>query len=331
MSHHPAIAFVAPYRIYVPDEFFHVLVGNISSRIKAVPLPPIANAGASQAHGQNVEIAHDIFGFAGRTKFYVVLSEVVDITDPEWKQAICTRDHEIAATALTAVNRLLAVYRDQDVNRIGTQSFHVIELVRGDLSDISLVVVDDELNQIDDFAVSWPSYRTMGFGEAVIREPGVVDAIRTYLTNGTEVPIERELLTSAQNHLWRWKLRLVPVEANTAFESYAYSALKRAAPGTTLPDSSGVIKKLQELETVFANVAATNSKPFTRWFDPAIQGWKGLLNPELKQWHGNCYELRNRVIHRGYNGVTTTEADASIKHTRAAIEMIDQCIVTLTP
>jgi|PlaIllAssembly_1097288.scaffolds.fasta_scaffold723759_1 hypothetical protein len=212
MSYHPAIAFVAPYRIYLPDEFFHASVGGFSLRIKAVPLPPIASGAAPQVNGQNVEIAHDIFGFAGRTQFYVVLGEVVNTNDPNWKQLICSRDHEFVASALQAVNRLLAVYRDQDTNRIGVSSFHVIELVRGDISNISLVVVDDDLNQVADFAITWPGYRTMGFGEAVTRESSVINAIRAYLTNGTEIPIERELLTSAKNHLYRRQLRLVPVE-----------------------------------------------------------------------------------------------------------------------
>jgi hypothetical protein len=331
MNFHPAVAFVAPYRIYVSDEFFPVLVDGTSVQVKAVPLPPIANAGVSQIHGQNVEFAHDIFGFAGRTQFYAVLGEVINITDPNWKQHVCSRDHELVSAALRAVNRFLVVYRDQDINKIGVSSFHVIELVHGDLSDISLVVVDDDLNQINDFAVIWPGYRSMGFGEAVVREPSVANAMRDFLANGTEIPIERELLASAQNHLWRRLLRLVPVEANTAFEGYAFSALKRATPGTTLPDSSDLFKKLQELESVFVSAAAAKSKQFIRWFDPAIQGWKGLQCAELKQWHSNCYELRNKVIHRSYNAVTVAEADAAIKHTRTAIAMIEQCIAILIP
>jgi hypothetical protein len=331
MNYHPAVTFVAPYRVYVPDEFFCASVGGFSVRIKAAPLPPIASDAALQVHGQNVEIAHDIFGFAGRTQFHVVLGEVVNTSDPSWKQHMCSRDQEFVEYALQAVNRLLAVYRDQDVNRIGVPSFHVIELVRGDISNISLVVVDDDLNQVDDFAITLPGYRTMGFGEAVARESSVINAIRTYLINATEIPVERELLTSARNHLYRRQLRLVPVEANTAFESYAFSALQRASPTTTLPDSSDVFTRLRELESVFSSASISKTIPFARWFDPTIQGWKGLLSTELKQWHSDCYELRNKVIHRGYNAVTPVEADAAIKHTQAAIAMIEQCIATLTP
>lgn len=329
MSHHPAVAFVAPYRIYLPDNFFDVLVNGQSARVKAVPLPPIATAGGSQVHGQNVEIAHDIFGFAGRTQFYIVLDEYIDINAPDWKQLICARDNEIIEKALNVVNRMLAVYRDRDVNKIGVSSFHVIELVRGYLSDISLVVVDDGLNQVTEFAVTLPGFRLMGFGDAVLREQVIVDAIRDYLANGTEIPIEQELLTSAKNHLWRQQLRLVSVEANAAFESYSYSALNRAAPGTSLPDSSDVFKKLQELEMVFSSAAAANSKQFDRWFDPALPGWKGLQSHALKQWHSSCYELRNKVIHRGYNNVSKAEANAALADTQSAIAMIEQCIAAL--
>jgi hypothetical protein len=329
MSHHPAVTFVAPYRVYVPDEFFRILIGNTSAHVKAVPVPPAGIAGVSQIHGQNVEIVHDIFGFAGRTQFCVVLSEVIDVNDSSWRKVVCARDGEFVEAALLAVNRLLAVYRDRDVNRIGVRSFHVIELVRGDLSDISLIVVDDELNRFGDLAITWPSYRTVGIGQAVIRDVAVIDAIRAHLASDAEIPIERELLTSAQNHLWRRQLRLVPVEANMAFESYTYSTLKRAAPGNALPDSSDVFKKLQELDAVLADAASIESKQFTRWFDATIRGWKGLKSVELKEWHGSCYELRNKVIHRGYNAVTAAEADAAIKSTCAAIAMVDQCVGSL--
>ncbi|TMQ74397.1 hypothetical protein ACCUM_1550 [Candidatus Accumulibacter phosphatis] len=37
------------------------------------------------------------------------------------------------------------------------------------------------------------------------------------------------------------------------------------------------------------------------------------------------------MIHRGYNAVTDSEADAAIKHTVAAISMVEKCIETLIP
>lgn len=331
MTLHPAVAFVAPYRVYIPDEFFEVLVDGKRTRVKAVALPPVATPGAAQVHGQNVEITHDIFGFAGRTQFYVVLDEEIDLNVPEWKRLICDRDLELVDKALGVVNRLLAVYRDQDVNKIGVSSFHVIELVRGDLSNISLVVVDDALNHASDFSVTWPGFHSMGFGAAVLREPAIVDAIRQTLLSGVQIPIERELLTSARNHLWRRQLRLVPVEANTAFESYAYSALRRASPANQLPDTSDVYRKLQELESVLSTAAAASSRQFILWLDPTVQGWKGLRDPFLKKWHSSCYELRNKVIHRGYNGVTAAEAKAALTDTKAAMAMIEQCLTDLMP
>ena len=329
MKHHPAVAFAAPYRLYLPTDFLDVLVDEQLARVKAVPLPTEAAQGATQVHGSIVEIKHDIFGFAGRTQFYIVLSEEIDISSSEWKQLICQRDQELVEAALGVVNRLLSVYRDQDINKIGVSSFHVIELVRGDLSDISLVVVDDELRQITDFAITWPGFHSMGFGSAVERDSSVVQAIRDYLASGTEITIERELLSSARNHLWRRQLRLVPIEANTAFEGFSYSALLRASPTTQLPDTSELFRKLQELEVVFSNAATQGSIQFSRWFDPAIAGWKGLEDPVLTQWYISCYKLRNRVIHRGYNGVTSAEAEASLDVTEQAISMIEQCVAGL--
>ena len=46
MKHHPTVAFVAPYRLYLPIDFFDVLVDEQIARVKAVPLPPVAAEGA---------------------------------------------------------------------------------------------------------------------------------------------------------------------------------------------------------------------------------------------------------------------------------------------
>jgi hypothetical protein len=101
-----------------------------------------------------VEILHDIFGYAGRTKFCLILDEEVDISSNEWRNAIANRDHEILVLAIAFTNRLLEVYRDRDKNGIGEDSFHIIPLVRADLSKIRIVVVDDDLNEFADFAIS---------------------------------------------------------------------------------------------------------------------------------------------------------------------------------
>lgn len=321
--HTLAVQFVAPYRIYVPDQFFTVKTDSGSVRVKAVPFPPIQSAGSTQVHGSNVEIIHDIFGFGGRTQFFVVLDQTVDLTDIAWKKKICDQDHATVAAALRAVNRVLEVYRDQDINRIGVRSFHALPLVRGDLSDISLVVVNDALDQVPDFSITWPGFRTMGFGESVVRDVNIASNIETHLKENIAVPIHRELMSSAQNYLWRGQYRLVPVEVNTAFETFSLSALLRIDPHNALPDTSDVYTKLTSLQTAISVVAQHNGQPPVVWFDSSIPGWKGLLNPELLQWHADCYALRNKVIHRGYNSVQKSEAKASIDATIGAMKYIE--------
>ena len=269
--------------------------------------------------------------FGGRTPFHIVLHDVVDIADLHWKKSVCARDKEVVSDAMGVVNRVLAVYRDQDVNRLGQSSFHVIELVLEDLSDISLVVVDDNLNQLAGFAINWMGFRTMGFGSAVMREPAITNAIRTYLAHGVAIPIEREILRSAQNHLWRRQLRLVPIEANTAFESYVTPVLERTLGAATLPESASLFDKLRAIDKLLAEAAAGNSEQFSRWFDGMENGWKSLASADLKRWYVSCYELRNRVIHRSYRDVTVVEAEAALKDTIRAIEMIDGWIASLIP
>lgn len=317
----PAIAFTAPYRVYLPDEFFDVLTSAGVARVKALPLPPISTSSTSQVKGSNVEIEHDIFGFAGRTRFCVVLSKAIDTSQPEWKQAVCAEDHAFVTASLDAVNRLLAVYRDHDINGVGRQSFHIIELIREDLSDIQLVVVDEDLHQVSDLTITWPGFRSMGFGSSVNRSSDVIAAIRADLASNTPIPIERELLTSAQNHLWRRQLRLVPIEANTAFESFSLEILKQIDPSTTLPDTSDIYTKLVAIEKAVRLTSAAKSQA-VNWFDTTTPGWKGLLNKELLDWHSNCYDLRNRVIHRGYNAVQTLEAKIALDSTVTAMEFL---------
>lgn len=169
----------------------------------------------------------------------------------------------------------------------------------------------------------------MGFGSATDRSPDVVAAIRTDLASNATIPIERELLTLARNHLWRHQFRLVPVEANTAFESFALDALKRIDPATTIPDTSDVYAKLRALEKAMGLASVAKARPFTLWFDASIPGWTGLQNGELRSWHDGCYDLRNKVIHRGYSAVQPVEAKTALESTVAAIEFIEFNVVSL--
>lgn len=326
-----AISFTAPYRVYLPDEFFSVLTSTGTALVKALPLPPAAIQEASQVHGSDFEVDHDIFGFAGRTRFHVVLDSAIDVSQAGWKMTVCNQDKAILASALDIVNRLLAVYRDRDANSLGTQSFHVIELVRGDISDIELVVIDAQFNRIEDFSVAWPGYRSMGFGTTTERAEGVLEALRADLAANAEIPIERELITSARNHLWRNQLRLVPVDANTAFESYALVALRRIDPYSMLPDSSDICTKLSALERALAQASAAQSLAFSPWFDTAVPGWKGLLNSELLRWHGDCYALRNKVIHRGFNQVGYADAKNALDSAVSAMGFIENKIARIAP
>jgi hypothetical protein len=77
MTIKPGIEFIAPFRIYLPEDFFEVSLEGKVSLVKPLALPPILVAG-TKVHGRNVEISHDIFGYAGRTKFSIVVDEEID-------------------------------------------------------------------------------------------------------------------------------------------------------------------------------------------------------------------------------------------------------------
>ena len=129
--------------------------------------------------------------------------------------------------ALMSVNRMLEVYRDQDRNNLNEKSFHIIPLVKSDLYGFRMVAVDERFNKIEGFVIRKPFYHSVGFSSAVDRKPDIISAISKLLKDGTVLPIYRDLLNSAINHIWRGQYRLVPVEANTALESFTTHGLYR--------------------------------------------------------------------------------------------------------
>jgi hypothetical protein len=139
----PGVEFIAPFRIYLTEKFFTVNIESGNSLVKPIAIPPISTEEGVQVHGRQIEISHDIFGFAGRTKFAVMLDYEIDVKLANWKQAFSDKEAVFIDLALFSVNRMLEVYRDQDRNNLNEKSFHVIPLVRTDLSDIRLVAVDD--------------------------------------------------------------------------------------------------------------------------------------------------------------------------------------------
>ncbi len=106
----PGIEFIAPFRIYLPEEFYEIALEGKMHLVKPVALPPVKIDEGTQVHGKNIEISHDIFGYAGRTKFSVIIDEDVDIKSGSWKQDFCDNESSFIDAAIFAVNRMLDVY-----------------------------------------------------------------------------------------------------------------------------------------------------------------------------------------------------------------------------
>ncbi|MHC1781460.1 MAG: hypothetical protein AB9891_01635 [Anaerolineaceae bacterium] len=219
---------------------------------------------------------------------------------------------------------MLEVYRDFDINSIGERSFHVIPLVKSDIYDIRLSVLDEELNPIEGIVIRWPFFQSMGFSSAVERKPEVISEIRSLLRDGTSLPIYRELLISAQNNIWRGQYRLVPVEANSAFESFVPKIIFLLDKTVNRTELKDLYSKLLKLEEVLSIALRSSSNSEVAWFTLPADGWKTLIQSELLNWYSDCYLLRNKVIHEGYNKVTNDEAKKSYTATISAINYI-QC------
>jgi hypothetical protein len=321
--HHIAVEFVAPFRIYLPDRFFTVTTGDGAAEVKAIPLPPQRHDGGVGVHGARVEIPHDLFGYAGRTKFCLILDEEVDISSHNWKSEIANRDHAIRDLGIRYANRVLEVYRDRDRDGLGEESFHVVPLVRADLSRIRICVVDEHLNEYPDFVITWPTFSAVGTGGAVDRDAAVIADIDAMLKSGDAIPVQRELVSSAQNHLWRSVYRLVPVEANTAFESFIPEMITKIDPAANITPLQDLYSKLFKLQDVLSTALSAAGLGTVSWFSAPSGGWKTLTDQKLAAWHSDCYLLRNRVIHEGYSAVTQSEAQASLDAMLVARQYIE--------
>lgn len=304
----PGIEFIAPFRIYLPEKFYEVKVENNTSLVKPIPLPPIGVNEGIQVHGRNIEISHDIFGYAGRTRFAFILEYEIDINSENWKHAFADKESVFIDLAVMSMNRMLEVYRDQDRNNLNEKSFHVIPLVQTDLSDFRLVAVDEYFNEVEGFVIRKPSFHRVGFGSAVERKQEIIDEIQILLQNGTSIPIYRELFSSALNYIWRGMYRLVPVEANTAFEGFVPEIIHLLDPTLNRSQLPNIYGKLLKLEDVLSSALIQVGESNITWFTRPANGWKTLCQQELRTWYSDCYCLRNRVIHEGYNKVSREEA-----------------------
>ena len=146
MTIKPGVEFIAPFRIYLPEKFYMVTLGEKCHLAKPLALPPIKTNEGTQVNGRNIEISHDIFGYAGRTKFSIVIDKEIDIQADDWKQVFVNDESFLIDEAIAVANRILDVYRDQDRNSLNDKSFHVIPLVKSDLYSFRIVAIDQEFN-----------------------------------------------------------------------------------------------------------------------------------------------------------------------------------------
>lgn len=319
MSIKPGVEFTSPFRIYLPEEFFEVKIDNETTLVKPIALPPIHTQG-TQVHGKNIEISHDIFGYAGRTRFVVVVDKNVNNNAHNWKKNFLEQESNYVDLALKSVNRMLEIYRDQDRNNLNEKSFHIIRIVKTDIYDIRIFAVDENIKQIDNFVVTRPSFHRVGFNDAVKRNPEIIKEIKMFLKEGTPLPIYRELLNSALNYIWRGQYRLVPVEANTAFESFIPGAILLLDKKEKRSKEKTLLNKLLKLEDILYSALGDSKQNAISWFDRPLMGWKSITHSAFLKWYNDCYKLRNKVIHVGYKDVTKKEA---IKSYEASWEAID--------
>ncbi|MDP1852911.1 MAG: hypothetical protein Q8L26_01700 [Candidatus Omnitrophota bacterium] len=316
----PGVSFIVPFRVYMPEDFYTVKIDDRQVKIKPQALSPIEITQGPQVHGANIEFSHDIFGYAGRTLFNILLDQQVDVSTEEGKSDFAAKDKTFIRDAVIAVNRFLEVYRDQDQNSLGEKSFHIIPIVMAEVSDVRIVLVRDDDSEEQGICIRRPTLRPIGFGNATQRSLEIISSITDLLRDGTKIPIYRELLHSSMNAIWRSQYRLCPIESNTAFESFLSEITLLLEPLAVVPEN--LFDKLVLLESVLNQKLLSKSLAVISWFMPRRNGWGSLLDQILVDWKVKCYELRGKVIHEGYSQVTLREAQDSYRSSLGAINYI---------
>lgn len=317
----PLVSFEIPYRLYLPEGVLPVKLndGLYGVQIDYAPVGQVQN-GIVAPSGPNVEYSRDVFGYAGRSHVHVIIPEQVDVLSDEGKKRFCDNEEKYISAALAAVNRVVEIYAQFDVNKLGEPSVHVLSITKRYITNTSLIAVDEELNQVSDLAVMLPiGFRPVSQGD-VKRTDEVSRRILRYLADGKNVHIYRQLITGALGNLWRQVYRLVPIEASTAVEAFLPLAIERIDASVTVDPELYVYEKLRLLQsTINAKIPAEKQ---LSWFAPGTKGWKGLSSTEITDWHGKCYEMRNKIIHRGYSDVTHKDAQDAINSATILINYI---------
>ena len=126
-------------------------------------------------------------------------------------------------------------------------------------------------------------------------------------------------MNSALNYIWRGQYRLVPVEANTAFEGFIPEIIYLLDPKVNRSELVNTYTKLLKLEGILSATLSSSGHNSISWFTKPPDGWKTLFKNELKKWHEDCYSLRNKVIHEGCSTVSKQEAIEAYKSAQSAI------------
>ena len=312
----PGIAFIVPYRFYTPDKFYEIQILDRFFKVKPQPLPPLPIGQGPQVQGHNIEFSHDIFGYAGRTLFHVVLDEDFNVFTDTGRQEFVDKEKVFIDSAIMVVNRFIEIYRNYDFNGLGEQSFHAIPIVKTDIYDIRITPIEDDLSIKSDLVVRMLRFGDTGFGGATSRPEQSISRIESHLKQGTPIPVWVELLTSAKNYLWRGQYRLTVIEANTAFEVFVSDRIQL---------EKDLFAKLVFLESELNKKLEEKRLPMINWFLSSKDGWRSLANPELLNWYKKCYLLRNKAIHEGYLG-TKQESLEAYEAARVAIVYIDSIL-----
>ncbi|WP_459482092.1 hypothetical protein [Clostridium saccharoperbutylacetonicum] len=304
------VEFIIPFRIYLPEKFYKVNLKGRFFNVKPIPIVPESVSDGVNFCGKDLELNHDIFGYAGRTKFIIILDYKLSQNSENDKNFFFDNEQCFLDESISAVNRVLEVYGDMDRNNMNEKSFHIIPIVKYDLNTLRIILVDENFDKIEGISIFKPVSSTISLNDVVERKKDVIDDIEQILLEGTIIPIYRILINSSLNYIWRGVYRLVPVESNTAFESFIPEVTKIFNKNYEYGENDGLLKKLKDLEVVINKKLEENKYDSISWFDYSgnKNGWNSLIEPNLLEWKHKCYELRKKVIHEGFNEVSRTEA-----------------------
>lgn len=205
----------------------------------------------------------------------------------------------ILEKSVMAANRIL------DSCRMVSDRYCPRNLIKADIDGYNIIYYDSEGKSVH------ATGSFIGQGKQVSNELFTQEQLNKFdfiLKNNIKMTLEQELVLNAQDYLLFENYRMACIEIQSAVEAVISKILEErlAKNGKSDEEIAEVLRKrLDDL------------KPYLKELSPKI-----IDSTEWQNWKVQCYDIRNKVIHRRYTP-NHNEAENAIKTGKSIIDLLN--------